>query len=1045
MKKSILLLTSSVLIAVCGIVYLADQTVNEQVKRNYQQADLKLSKEKTQNWNDAAELYHSLYADINTGKIDRDQLRLAKQEVLQIMMQKSGAFTFVDEGPDNVGGRTRGIAIDPSDDNLIYAGSVSGGLFKSINAGSSWDRVQAFDDAVNAAASGNGSISISSIAITGNGNVYVATGGSAYEGGLSGEGSGTQDGDGIWYSDNNGVTFQQLSGTNAVDVCKVVADVTQTDLIYYVGISQGLKKVENLGTPTAVTGVTTATSIDVKVSNDGQVIIVGVAQGAQRTFVSQDGGNNWTDLHSNNQLPGSGMSRVEYGISHEKDASGNYSIYAVFANSASKLGGVFRSTDNGVNWCRIAPASTPGFEPLTSRSGQGYYDLVISAVPGSNACILGGIDLWKWEETPGGSCDNGEWQVISNWALNPSNPQYIHADNHRITWNSQGRMYVGNDGGVQMSFGPQLGFFSVVNKGYNITQFYAIAYGGDGAVMGGTQDNGTQYNDHSGIGPLEFKEVRGGDGFECEISYLSSDAIIATVYNGDISRSDDRGLNWQDQAAPCSGTVGLDCGPFYNAIRLFEDGMDMNTQDSIEFVPQLEDGDQLMAMGEVATYYSQSFSIPMEYTLTQDLTVTWESVTPLTDSILPNFDTIFAGQTFYYNPIPQDTIMLPDYKQSLFATQGDATIYITRDMMRFGVTPEWWSLYPLGSFMNSSARSYDFSKDGNWLWIGSSNGELVRVSGLDSAYSAQAADYGNRPRDTDTLILVSNGDTVTGTALDNINFDNDSHLYTNLDGSKVQYQLHVHRVTSPSTFSSVITDISVDPADPNNVCVTRGGTSGSQVWYSTNATSSSPSFSAIDGNLPNMPVFGCVIEKDPTTDYIILGTEYGVFSTDNPSAGSVNWTAHNEEIGPIPVFDVRQQWRDWEDGIDSINRFQVVNNPGAIYLGTHGRGIWRSDDVLHTNEIKPIEANNELAIDHLNIFPNPVTEEGKVYFELSKRTDVTFKIYDLQGKLMKNITWKNMSKGSHTMNFDCTDFPIGTYFATVESLDVNKVAKFVKY
>ncbi len=1040
MKKSILLLTSSIFVALGGIIYLKDHSVNEQVSRNYQLNDLVASQDKSQNWNDAAELYHSLYADINTGEIEREQLRLAKQDVLQIMMQKSGAFTFAEEGPDNVGGRTRGIAIDPGNDDVIYAGSVSGGLFKTITAGASWERVQSFDLAVDDAANGNGSISISSIAISGNGNIYVATGGSAYEGGLSSEGSGTQDGDGIWYSEDDGATFQQISGTNGVDVCKVVTDLTQTDVIYYVGISQGLKKVENLGTPTAVAGVTSATTVDVKVSNDGQVIIVGLAQGGQRSFISQDGGNNWTDLHSNGQLSGSGMSRVEYGISYEKNASDNYTIYAVFANSASKLGGVYRSIDNGSTWCQIAPASTTGFEPLTSRSGQGYYDLVISAIPGSDACVLGGIDLWKWEQTPGGSCDMGEWQVISNWALSPSNPQYIHADNHRITWNSQGRMYVGNDGGVQMSFNSQVNFFSVINKGYNITQFYAIAYGGDGAVMGGAQDNGTQYNDHSGIGPLEFKEVRGGDGFECEISYLSSDAIIATVYNGDISRSDDRGLNWQDQPAPCSGTVGLDCGPFYNSIRLFEDGMDMNTQDSVVFIP-----DSSMSIGNTASYYSESFSIPLEYTLTQNLTVNWDTVIPLNDSVLPNFDTILAGIPYLYNPVAQDTIMLPDYKQSLFATQGDASIYITRDMMRFGKTPEWWSLFPLGSHMNNNAHSYDFSKEGNYLWIGSTSGELVRVSGLDSAYSMESADYSYRPKDTDTLILVSTGDTVTGTALDNINFDDDSHLYTYIDGSEVEFQIHIHKITSPSTFSGVITDISVDPADPNNVCITRGGTSGSQVWYSTDATSSSPSFSSIDGNLPNMPVFGCVIEKDPSTDYIIIGTEYGVFSTDNPSAGSVSWTAHNQEIGPIPVFDVRQQWRDWEDGIDSINRFQVVTNPGAIYLGTHGRGIWRSDDVLHTNELKPIEADNELVIGHLNVYPNPVTDEGKVYFELSKRTDVTFKIYDLQGKIMKNVTWNNMAPGSHTMDFDCSDFPIGTYFAIVESLDINKIAKFVKY
>ena len=1041
MKKSILLLSTSLAVAIGGFIFLNDDTENEPVKRSYHLAELNQNAAKSQNWNDAYEIYHQLYADVNTGEIDHEQLRLAKQQVLQIMMQKAGAFTFVDEGPDNVGGRTRGIAIDPSDDNNIYAGSVSGGLFRSINAGGSWERVQSFDDAVNNAASGNGSVSISSIAITKNGNIYVGTGGSIYEGSLSGEGSGTQDGDGIWYSEDDGATFQQITGTNGTDINKVVADTNQNDLIYYVGISQGLKKVEDLGTPTSVTTSISGTTLDVKVSGDGQVIIVGLAQGAQKSFVSQDGGNTWTDLHGDGKLVGSGMSRVEYGISHEKDAAGNYHLYAVFANSASKLGGVHRSLDNGANWCQIAPASTPGFEPLTSRSGQGYYDLVISAIPGQNACILGGIDLWKWEETPGGSCDNGEWQVISNWALNPSNPQYIHADNHRITWNSQGRMYVGNDGGVQMSFGPQVGLFSVVNKGYNITQFYGIAYGGDGAVMGGTQDNGTQYNDHTGIGPLEFREIRGGDGFECEISYLSSAALIATVYNGDIARSDDRGLNWQDQAAPCPGTPGLDCGPFYNSIRLFEDGNDLNTQDSVQYIP-----DTSYSIGDVVTYYSESFGIPMQYTLTQNLTVTYESVTPQTDSILPNFDTIFAGETYYFNPVAQDTIMLPDYKQSLFATQGDANIYVTRDMMRFGVTPEWWNLFPLGTgIMNSSARSYDFSKDGNWLWVGSTNGELVRVSGLDSAYSQAAADYSSRPADTDTLILISNGDTVTGSALDNINFNVDGHLYSNLDGSAVGYQLHVQKVTSPSTFSGVITDISVDPADPNKVCVTRGGTSGSQVWYSTNATSSNPTFSSIDGNLPNMPVFGCVVERDPSTDVIILGTEYGVFSTDNPNAGTVTWTAHNEELGPVPVFDVRQQWRDWEDGIDSSKRYQMVNNPGAIYLGTHGRGIWRSDDVLNIGEIKPIEASNELVIDYLNVFPNPASDEVNVSFELSKRTDVIFKIYDLQGKIMKNITWNNMSSGVHTMNFDCTKFPVGTYFATIESMDVNKVAKFVKY
>ena len=1037
MKKSSIIF-SSLLFIPFAILFLVGNFSNDtKVERQYSSKTISKNL-KAKSWNDAREHYHSLYQDETTGEIDAAQYVIAKQEVLNLMLQKSGAFTFVEEGPDNVGGRTRGLAIKPGDDNIIYAGGISGGLFNSIDAGNSWNRVQGYDDAVNDAINGNGSISISSIAVSFDGHIYVATGGSIFnEQGLSFESSGITAGDGIWYSADEGLTFQQVAGTDGKDITKVVADLNQDNVIYYSGVSNGVKRVTDLGTPESMPGLPVTTTGDVKVSVDGQVLITGVSQGGQRSWVSQDGGASWTDLHSNGQLVGSGAGRSEYAISPFKNANGDYSVYCVLVTSSGSLKGVYRSIDNGTNWCQIGPSATTGFAPFGDNT-QGIYDCVIAAHPSVEGCVLGGIDLWTWYQTPGAGCDNGEWQVASNWSFNPQNPFYIHADNHRITFNSQGRMYVGNDGGVQMSTIPNsISFFSVVNKGYNVTQFYAMGYGGDGSVIGGAQDNGTQLNDHTGVGPLEFREVNGGDGFECEISYLSSDAIISTIYSGIIERSNDKGLNWQLTSAPCSSPPGLGsgCGPFYNSIRLFEDGNDLNTQDSVEYIPLSS-----MQAGDEVTYYSQSFEIPMQFTLTQDLTVNYDTVIPATDSVLPNFDTIPAGVPYLYNPIAQDTIKLPDYKQSLFATQGESSIYITRDMMRFTVNPEWWKLFPLGSpFTSSSARSYDFSKDGNWLWVGSTN-DVIRVSGLDSAYSIAAADISYRPSsssnfDLDSLLEISTGDTITGSALDAIDFDRFSHEYTNMDGSAVKYQLHIQKVQN--SFGGVITDISVDPANSANVCVVTGGSGGTQVWYSTNATSSSPTFTSIDGNLPNMPVFGCIVERDPATDVIVIGTEYGVFSTDNASAGSVTWTSHNEEIGTIPVFDVRQQWRDWEDG--------YVNNPGAIYLGTHGRGIWRSDDVLGTQEIKPIESTISETIDALHIFPNPMIDEGKVSFELGFQSDVNFNIYNLQGKQIKSIYWKNMSTGSHTMDFDCSNFPIGTYFAVIESNGTSKVAKFVKY
>ena len=157
----------------------------------------------------------------------------------------------------------------------------------------------------------------------------------------------------------------------------------------------------------------------------------------------------------------------------------------------------------------------------------------------------------------------------------------------------------------------------------------------------------------------------------------------------------------------------------------------------------------------------------------------------------------------------------------------------------------------------------------NYVWCGTTNGQLVRVSGLSNVYSAEGADLDLKPQATDSLILISNGSIVTGSLISQIDFENDANLYTWLDGRPVEYNISIKTVGS---FTNVVTDISVDPTDPNKVCVTTAGTSGNHVFFSTNATASNPSFIAIDGNLPDMPVFGSVLERDPSTDVIVIGT-----------------------------------------------------------------------------------------------------------------------------------------------------------------------------
>ena len=189
----------------------------------------------------AQEYAELMYKDVVTGKIEFTKLAAAKDQVLKRMQSRSANLSFVEEGPDNVGGRTRGIAIDPNNDSIMYAGSVSGGLFKTVNSGSNWTRVQEFDNAMLNSASGVGSLGISSIAFSGNGNMlYVATGGSRF-------GEGLIDGDGIWMSSNinsSSPTFNQIPGTDNKDILKVITNPNDPTGAYFVGMSVGLNKIE---------------------------------------------------------------------------------------------------------------------------------------------------------------------------------------------------------------------------------------------------------------------------------------------------------------------------------------------------------------------------------------------------------------------------------------------------------------------------------------------------------------------------------------------------------------------------------------------------------------------------------------------------------------------------------------------------------------------------------------------------------------------------------------------------------------------------------
>src|ERR1041385_509926 len=136
---------------------------------------------------------------------------LPSRESIETRSTKSGvktdaqSFTWSARGPSNVGGRTRALAIDAANTNVMLAGGVSGGMWRSTDGGTSWSR----------RTNASGLQSVTCIAQdTRAGNTTVWYYGSGEGAGSSASATGAfLPGDGIFKSTDNGLTWSQLSST----------------------------------------------------------------------------------------------------------------------------------------------------------------------------------------------------------------------------------------------------------------------------------------------------------------------------------------------------------------------------------------------------------------------------------------------------------------------------------------------------------------------------------------------------------------------------------------------------------------------------------------------------------------------------------------------------------------------------------------------------------------------------------------------------------------------------------------------------------------
>lgn len=1001
-NKKYTLLGSAVIIATTAFIFSKNITVERQYSEISED-----QKESNSVQEERALFWQSINANVNTGTLEKSDFVNALNQINSMPGKKAADFIeLVEEGPNNVGGRTRAICVDVNNSNLIYAGSVSGGLFKSTNKGGSWSYVPGFSE----------NLSIMSMAMTPNGTLYIGTGGGILGEGSVGNGSsGNYGGDGL-YQSTDGVTFTQVSGTSNWNISNVCAHPT-LNKVFVTGSNIGVKIYD--GSSSNASGIASSAFVsDIEISPDGSTLVAG----QQDTYISTDGGNSFSKVSG---APSSGKiesgNNARYAISHEKNDNGFYNIYASLAKGGV-LGGIWMSPNGGTSWYEIGPGGSSSFAPF-GPNAQGWYDNTITVIKGRpNEILMGGIDLWHWEMTTDLSNPWGQWTRVSEWNASASSVKYVHADQHEMIWDKDGNLYFGNDGGVFTFIPPfpddvSLLSFKHLSFGYNTLQFYSLAHGPSGELLAGAQDNGTQYNNHTGNTYREAFEVSGGDGFDCAISQLSVEGQIYSVYNTALSRSDDEGGSRIGMNVPCpTGTVpGESCGSFNTRFGLMETLNDPNSKDSVDYVVP-EDTTIMNGDWFVFTYPSANFAIELK-----------DSIQNTTGS-----DLVLTAGT---------SITAVDKVQALFALSIPGTgVFITRDAWKFGQNPEWWKVLGSENGFTGSAVSFEFTKDMQYLFVGTSSGDVWRVDGLGDAYERSVADLATAFTRDPVLNQFAVTDVPFGGtkylepfSLDFIN----NTYYDVVDGSEVTFKINRTRIFDGPA-SQFVMGIDVDPNDNEHVVISLGGFGAANNIYESNGAASAAgtgTFSSIQGNLPNMPVYNSVIDKnDP--NYIIAGTVFGLWYTQN---GGTTWSSNNEELGLVPVFRVSQDNNAFNDGTDL---------DGALYLTTHGRGYWSTNTHLE-DEFVPttVVGVEEIKVDfksEIQIFPNPVNDIANVAFEMNSFANISIDVMSIDGKVVQTKSLGVKPAGKHRANINTEALPNGIYVIQVKVGKTSKTGKFIK-
>lgn len=430
-------------------------------------------------------------------------------------------------GPNNQGGRVISHAFDPSDVQTVWAGTASGGLWKTDDGATTWTAMT--DQIPN--------LSIGAVAIQPqNPNVMLIGTGEGYL--LS---PWFQYGIGVLRSTDGGNTWNPTSLT--VDDSLQFAslgfawDPINTNNVY-LATTYGIFKSTDAGltwTQTLI-GIGTSIVINKKFPQHVYASLQDYTGSAGGIYHSSNYGSTWTALSTGLPISNDiGFTSLAICDSFPNVILAGISTPASHPNCGI-IQGLYKTSNGGTTWDTVNRSGIDFYcYPVPfDYLCQGWYNNTVNVAPyDSNTIFIGGIYLYN-------SLDGGTTWNYSDWAPT-EDPTWMHPDHHSfgISPLNSAILYSFNDGGVWKSTNSGNTWVKKPN-GMVTTQFYSIASSlpDTDLMIGGTQDNGVYFNSATNTSQNWTMSVP-GDGFTCIMDPVNPSIWYASeLFNGRLKTID---------------------------------------------------------------------------------------------------------------------------------------------------------------------------------------------------------------------------------------------------------------------------------------------------------------------------------------------------------------------------------------------------------------------------------------------------------------------------------------------------------------------------